>query len=650
MEQLATRTQRLTIKRLHAEYLISEQQPEPARLKAQLDESISQTPTLALSAALAHHFAGQDTSVWLIRRLHIAVDVNANWQAEASGRAWASQIEQTLATVLDGGADGENILRFPNPAAYLARFLVDVANGSAWGKWHYEPFAGLRLLSTSATLRTAIADRPDEGRDALLQLSSYEVRRLLAALESQDARRLLDHLAAASANGTLHHWETLWAAWEALALDPTETSGDARQALHLYITAGQMDPHAAGAALRSGAYALLQLARSLAQSSASQGEELLACLMSKELAGLYLLAGASDGERMSPLLTCEPAWLRHAGQTLLDRTKGEAAAAFAGGERRDTTLGGIFLLLPLLDELPLAEATVDWPGCSQLTALTLLRFLILIKTCGSANARRAFYDPLVRDLMGIPGSLILADLREWQRALTAHHRQTLPAALSSWQQSRATLGKHYLLARVPARGAPLAVLFESERGLWLCIIPYRSRHLPRLAVDLHQRLVAEGHRPEYLLCDPALLAAFDPASLPCRLLSLQANEVGRITEGDPGTKEVLARLDKVADDLAFLALPNSFGVAPALDRALSVMTQSLLRTFAGRLPGFAYSSLPYLHTNFLDFSAGLEEAPEQRIVHLGKPLLHLVLNMTGMTRSTYHLSWLEDRQFVLRTE
>jgi hypothetical protein len=110
---------------------------------------------------------------------------------------------------------------------------------------------------------------------------------------------------------------------------------------------------------------------------------------------------------------------------------------------------------------------------------------------------------------------------------------------------------------------------------------------------------------------------------------------------------ILARLDKLPDELEFLTLPVSLKIARPLDLVLSIAAQHLLREIAWHLPGFSRSNLPYLSRNFLDFSASIEEEPARRIVHLSRPPLHLVLNMTGMTRQSYRLSWLDERPFAL---
>ena len=123
-----------------------------------------------------------------------------------------------------------------------------------------------------------------------------------------------------------------------------------------------------------------------------------------------------------------------------------------------------------------------------------------------------------------------------------------------------------------------------------------------------------------------------------------------MAEEDEQMAEILARLDKLPADLSYLSLPQSFGLRRAFDLALSVAAQGLMRAFAWRLPGFAGSNLPYLSSNFLDFAGSVEEEPARRVVRVGRPPLHLVLNITGMTRRTYGLSWLDDRPLALFQE
>jgi hypothetical protein len=103
---------------------------------------------------------------------------------------------------------------------------------------------------------------------------------------------------------------------------------------------------------------------------------------------------------------------------------------------RHTPFGGIFMLLPLLDELPLAEATRDWPDAEEADAVALARFLLLVKCCGRSRAAKAIYDPLLRDLMGIAPSISPSVFAAWQKKISAPNRQAFLNILADWQDER----------------------------------------------------------------------------------------------------------------------------------------------------------------------------------------------------------------------
>ena len=92
-----------------------------------------------------------------------------------------------------------------------------------------------------------------------------------------------------------------------------------------------------------------------------------------------------------------------------------------------------------------------------------------------------------------------------------------------------------------------------------------------------------------------------------------------------------------APDRAYLALPHGCGIASVWDDVLSVAAHLALRRFARRLPGFADSHFVYLYRNFLDLSATVEEEPDRIVARVGRPPLHLVLNLTGFAHSSYSI-------------
>lgn len=587
---------RLQIRQFRSKYLVSPQHPSPERVKDRLDEALTRRLTPMLSAACSQWFSEKDPSVWLIRRLEIDVAVNAAWEREQLARATAMQIVRALGATLQGGADQANVRRFPDRAAYLASFLYDLAAGAAWGCWYYESFAGLRLLPTSAALRTTICDHTDTGRAALLQLADGELLQVLRALDAQDARRILDNLAEGVAPGNEARCrQAAWAAWQTIGTRLHDVEDEWQQALYLFLVASREREDAGGPGLKKASLALLRLGRKPAN---------------------------------------DPA--------------GQANVTTPG--RHDTAFGGAFLLLPALDELPLIEATRDWPHADEAAAISLARFLLLVKCCGQKRAQRAFYDPLLRELSLIPPDVSPEVIHEWQSRITAAHLRTMLGTLTDWQRSRGAIGAaRRVLACGALRGRPVAALIDGERGLWLLARGYSSHRPLRLIEELRDDLSRLDRDGGALLCDSSLLSELQ-AEFPGLAINSFEDRASQATSEEDPIHGILARLDKLPGELEHLALPASFRVGSSFDLSLSVVAQHLLRAFAWRLPGFAESNLPYLSRNFLEFAGSLEEEPARRVVRLGRPPLHLVLGMTGMTRQTYRLSWLDGRPLVLFQE
>jgi hypothetical protein len=635
---------RLRVRRFRAQYLIPRTHPAPERVKATLDGAITDGLSQTLAAVLWGTAAGPDSGVWLIRRLPIDLDVNAGWERDVLRRALSERVARALADTIQGGADGQNVVWFPDRAAHLATFLADRADGRG-EQWYHEAFAGLRPLAASAAVRTAVCDAPPTGLAALLRLAPDALRRVLAALTVQDARRLLDVLAGdAPAGEPARCLEAAWAAWRGLLRAPLD-GADARDALRLYLAS--CTGGAAGAPLRASALALVRLTRRLDAAGPQEAARLLGAIAGSDLAALYLAAGTADAEALSPLRAAPPELVRTIGEVLSARGRTAAATVPAAPGPIDTPFGGAFLLLPLLDELPLAEATAGWPDAGDTPVAALVRFLLLVKSCGAARAADAFRDPLLRALLRVAPTASAETLTEWQARLSVAGRKRFLDTLEAWHAGRGAvlLGAQFLV-RGGTEDRPVAVFLDGARGVWRRVARYSrgrpARLVRRLRALLHR--VRPGSR---LVCDPAFVEPLRAAWPGLRVTALgdQLPEEG--AEGGAAAREVLSRLDRLPDDLAFLALPPALGIGGALDRTLSVAAQGLLRSFAWRLPGFGRAHLRHLFDNFLDFPASLEDEPARRVVGLGRPPLDLVLSMTGINRATYRLGWLDDKPLAL---
>ena len=586
-------TSRLEIGCAAIKYLVPAGHPSPPRIRDRLDTVIKRELPQTLARAFDSWFSDSDSSIWIIRRLHVNAAVNAGGEAEQISRALAAQIAKTLgATFQEENQD--NVRHFPSRAAYLASFLADLAFGTAKSQWYYQSFAGLNALPLSAALRTALCGDSRTGKQALCLLSAAELQRVAQSLTLQDARQVLERIASEGTAADVSRCREAVveaAIKNAAALD--QLADEWRRALYLFIAAIDEGKELDGASLKDTA---LKVARD------------------------------KDGWR-------------------------EAAAVSDRSQicRRSTAFGEVFLILPRLDELPLAEATRNWPHAEEAAAISLVRFLVLLKCCGSENSERAFYDPLVRELLLIPLSLSPEVLRTWQAGLKPQHLQSFLTALLKWQVDRGAIGGQQQLLSVPTRrtASRLLVLIDGARGLWLWIDKDRSREpgkiIPWLRAALNPLAEAEG----VLYSDPAVVSLLHENFPQLNVIDLSDHAIEPAEAANHGIDAILARLNKLQDDVEFLQLPARLRIARPLDRVLSIAAEHLLRGIAWRLPGFAGSNLPYLSRNFLEFAASMEEDPARRIVRVKPPPLHLILNMTGMTRQSYRLSWLDERPFAL---
>lgn len=652
MDFTSTEQHTLTIRRLRAEYLVPARHSSPERVRTRLDEAVIRSLPQTL-AAMAQQWvsSSSDSRVLLIRRLEIDLAVNLAWDRDVLSRTWAAQIIHSLEEIRRGNGTDDNVVWFADRAAYLAHFLVDVAHGSAWGKWYYEPFDGLRLLPTSAALRTALCEQPATGLAALLQV--HDLPGVLQALTVQDVRRVVERLAEDVGGG--EEWQcfqALWAAWDAAKPGPLQAAYEWHNALRLYLQVSRNQVELAGVTLKTTALALLRLARRCSSTSVATITAILTALQHRDMAGLYVTAGTGDAEVLLPLMHCPPDWLQVVGTALRSRYTDDAVdTAIMAGERRYTPFGSLFLLLPMLDEVPLEQATYLWPDIQDIPVVALIRFLLFVKCCGQARAHHAFSDPLVRDLLGIGPVLSPSHLAHWQRRLSGENLETFLYTLSTWQYERGAVDGHRLvLARGTLPGSSIALLLDCRRGVWLDAVGYRQSKLDSLLERFQGQLLEFGQNGTVLLSEESFLETMRAAYSSLPIEALHGDATTQMAEEEPVVKDVLTRLDKLSSELSYLALPTTLRLSRSVDLALSVAAQGILRAFAWLLPGFARSSLPYLYANFLDVAGSIEDEPTRYVVRLGRPPLDFILNITGMARCTYRVSWHDERPFALFQE
>src|SRR6266700_1892934 len=108
------------------------------------------------------------------------------------------------------------------------------------------------------------------------------------------------------------------------------------------------------------------------------------------------------------------------------------------------------------------------PHAHEAAAISLVRFLLLIKCSGPKHAQHVLTNSLLRDLLLVPATVSVEVLRDWQACVTATHLKNFLRALIDWQQlqGRVTYRRH-ILACTTFSAAPVVVLIDEARALWL---------------------------------------------------------------------------------------------------------------------------------------------------------------------------------------
>ncbi len=575
----------VTIGRFDSAYYVPDLHPDPERVRWQLDRVLRRDLPAACGQALQSGLAQPDDAIWLIRRLNveIALDVSAFDEpqiAQAWGEALAGRIVHAIA------AGGDDVLYFPDPPAYLAQFLVDLAGGAAWNKWYYEDFAGLRELPESAAAREALLRDLGIGIAALDQLgASHRLERLLAILSIADARRLFAAiLQIDSTPPTRASVTAALAIWHSLPLMDRD-----HDALRLLATLGGSTPGAARTV-----ELLIRLAALPHSLSLPLDSELLADLPAPTRAALATLIALADDDRD---------WLIEVVTTVT----GTAATPDQMTQTIPTAYGGAALLLAALlaDGLDRALEIVDPANAA------LLRLVVLAKGVGDPGA---LDDPVVQLIAGVASAPTGDDLA----ALNDLDAETLLAALIErlYAAGRAS-GRGVRLERLDYRDQPFVLLRDLDADAWLAA-PSPDRVDAALAA-LQTLTGSPGY--QYGSGDP-------PPELSAVIARFEAR-----------AKPASSELD------TFPPLPI---LDPSLDFALTLFARAALRGFAARLIGFEWSSAAYLRDRFLTGVGVVELTPDAITVRLATSPLRIIMQMAGIDGETLTLPWLPATPIYLR--
>ncbi len=590
----------LNIHRLRCMYLVPSDHPVPDVVRSRLDHVVEHKFKNAIATALSRALPDSTAGVWLIRSLTFDVDLNLDAGEDHLAESWAKQAAISVARILQESATADQVLHFSSAAAHLAHFLRDLADGSAWEKWYYRKFEGMRSLPLSAALRTAICRDPATGLEALQQMNESAVRRVLLSLNEHDAKQILTEIA----RDDQPQQQLELAQLSPQSVLPYAVDGEHRAALHLYLRLAKQHPATAGSQLKSAAVSLVCLSRCLRDTP--QQTALINILKEGDAVALFQSLAQSDAERLLPLLGAPHDWLQSIAHAQIP-----SAIPIPSEETRHTAAGGIFLLLPLLDAMPIEAATQHWPALNDCAPASLARWIILMKCFGVAGAALIFHDPLVRDLLGIAPQIDSASLKNWLRALTRRQLLEFQNQIALWQIDGTIAAELSVSVFATGSKPPWLLCCEQQhRSLLLALPDSPSSHT--LLLDAINAWPALADHPNIPGADEHQLAGTP------------------LSEGD---RQALLR------DVEYLRLPSALRSSQRSELTFSVAARALLRNLSGRLMGFSQSGLEYLFANFLDIPASMQMSSGQSVIRLGQSPLHVVLSLAGMNRQSYTLSW-----------
>ena len=380
---------------------------------------------------------------WIIRRLDVSSHLGAAWASSRMAAAVSQKVAGEVAEVVRHGHDPDAVLWFPDRAAFVSRFLLDLAEGRAAGRWEYAQF-GADARPQDAAIDLA-RDEPDILQEALEQLTDAELVRVAAGLDGDAV------LAALVAGG------------EAAPL-----VGPVIDALGLL---GPRLPER-GAALVLAVVAVRASGRGLVAVAdpARAVAAVLPGLRRAPEAGLDALrhgrwvevASLTGSGAVVPLVHWPPE-----ARASLAEAMGGPTRPVATGRRCHTDFGGIFLLAPILDDLwSWRSATSTWPGEDS---DRIAKLLCVTAALGCEQHTLAARDSLVRAVLGVSMDL---EPVAWVEGLGERHAKAFAAEVGS------SLDVEPMALAEPLAAAPVAELIGRTAA---AAVRALGRRLPGMA-------------------------------------------------------------------------------------------------------------------------------------------------------------------------
>lgn len=359
-------------------------------------------PAFDVADALSRLDIADAGGIWLIRRLDVHAAVGTGASPAAAAGALAQKITRAVEHVLDAGPGQPGVLWYPGRPAFLAQWIVDLSRDRVAGRWEYAEFGTAPL---SAAVRERAGAEPGAVLAALRALPADDLGRVMTLLAPADAAAIVHAVALRTGSGDA----AAVARAVAVLRDSGRLPADLRRAtLSAVITLGDDISLTAAGQARD----LVQVALALRACDPKDRPALVRAMRSADARALARLGH-------SGLAAALAGWD--------ERERGAAVGVLAApAEAEQSRSGGLFLLLPLLAELPLATAAGGWPACRDVAAERVVAALALGAALGAGVA--VLSDPWARLALGLPENLD-RDIAGWSRLVRAEDRERLETAL-----------------------------------------------------------------------------------------------------------------------------------------------------------------------------------------------------------------------------
>lgn len=450
----------LTIDRLTAHYFLPAGTPDTHSIQQRLDALVWQRLPAELNGRLQPP-ARDQTAVYRIRHLELNLWVDVAGMSDADiARRWSQLLLRAVSRALLVGADTE-VVRFDDPAHFLAAFCADLLAGRAWSVdkgWVYAEFAPLRGLAVGQAVAYLLGARPELLLPVARRLQqSRQLEPLLRQMTRADVALLWQALGWGEPEGiaSAAQLDVLLPRLRPVPLERGGRDALARNLLRLFLAAAIPQPELAAQSWVAAVSTHLAWLHQLW--TARPAPFLWQALAAGEIAGIAPLQPLLDS--LDSDLDAPRRWL----QIAMSNRQGRAYVARLAQNRQQitdnrqpstdmtrslaTSFAGLALLLPFVRELGWHEL-LDSAGLYQL----------LLRLVGRDHVPLAWGDGAAAWLAGVPDHLA-----EQARA------QRIPwpdlAAWADITELQTTADEAAMLGDWPGSGAALLLLRRFAAGL-----------------------------------------------------------------------------------------------------------------------------------------------------------------------------------------